>query len=108
MTFGVLDADGVWHEGYDKTKIAQLRGSRREMLPRVIWEHDEIEQPTLAHAIRRARRKSALDGDVDAQSVYQTMCDEILYSQSKTLSRERGIPGCVRCMFALCEEAVCL
>lgn len=72
------------------------------MNPRVIFEHDEYEEPGLLHAVRRSTSTKV---DADAGSAYQTMCGEMLYSESKRLSYRRGIPTCLRCTLALVEEA---
>lgn len=73
------------------------------VLPRVVIEYDEYERPGLVHAVRYARSISAEVG-----CSYQTMCGEMLFSDAKKPSRRRGMPGCVRCVLVLVEEAVCL
>ena len=76
------------------------------MKPRVIFEFDEYERPGLLHAVRRSTTDAA--AVADAASLYQTMCGELLYSNTKQLSYKRGIPTCVRCTLALIEEIACL
>jgi len=71
--------------------------------PRVVFEHDESEEPGLLHAVRRAWSTNA--DDPDTGSAYQTMCGEMLYSVALYPSRKRGIPTCLRCTLALVEEA---
>jgi hypothetical protein len=75
-------------------------------MTRVITEHDENERPGITHAVRRSTATKVVDADAGSQ--YLTMCGEMLYSPSKRLSYKRGIPECIRCMVALCEETVCL
>lgn len=74
------------------------------VLPRVVTEYDEDERPGLMHAVRFAKRLGA----GEAGCSYQAMCGEMLFSDAKRPSRKRGIPGCVRCVLVLVEEAVCL
>jgi hypothetical protein len=83
-----------------------LEEAARAVKPRIILEFDECERPGITHAVRRSTATKVVDAD--AGSAYQTMCGEMLYSDSKRLSYKRGIPACIRCMVALVEEAVCL
>ena len=71
---------------------------------RIIIEHDENEQLGVLHGVRRSTARKVFEAD--AGSEYLTLCGEVLYSVSSRLSFKRGIPNCVRCMVAACEEAV--
>lgn len=69
---------------------------------RVIAEFDENEQPGVLHGVRRSTASKVDSGG----SQYLTLCGEILISEAKRLSYKRGIPNCIRCTVAACEEAV--
>jgi hypothetical protein len=71
------------------------------MKPRIVTETDEYEQPGVTHGVRRTTTTQC-----DGGAGYFTLCGEVLISSAKRPSQKRGIPNCVRCVIAACEEAV--